>query len=405
MILLADHGRHAYFLVMRILRGEWWFPHVPLALLVMYGSLCLLRQDLGQNWTSFYKNAETGEIIVAPQLAPLVLIGGGMALFGVGLMLRSRIVWVMTVLLVLGATISTVLGRAEVQINLLIYFALTLAGLLLSWRRFNRTGLAASTLFALTAIAMVVFYATFGSFYLGQHFKPPITDLVTAFYYAIVTMATVGYGDITPVSPEAKLFTVSVITLGVAVFATSLTAIITPLVNNSLNRIVLRKDRPMERSKHYIVVGGSALAINTARELMNRGCPVTRILKSQPEGDVLKNIDIVIGDASDTAVLREAGAEKAECVLAMKSDDSENAFIVLAVKELGDHVRTVVAINDTNHIDRVRLVQPDVIIAPEVLGGELIAMMLSGETVTPEFLMERIFQKVTAKKKKGTAAL
>ena len=90
-------------------------------------------------------------------------------------------------------------------------------------------------------------------------------------------------------------------------------------------------------------------------------------------------------------MLREAGADHAEAVLAMMADDSENAFCVLAVRELGSSTRTVAAVNDARHLSRVKLVQPDVIIAPQVLGGELTAMLLSGEQVTPEFVMQRVF--------------
>ena len=50
----------------------------------------------------------------------------------------------------------------------------------------------------------------------------------------------------------------------------------------------------------------------------------------------------------------------------------------------------MVAINDSKHLERIKLVQPDIVIAPEVLGGELLAMMLSGEPVTGEFLMQRL---------------
>jgi len=86
-----------------------------------------------------------------------------------------------------------------------------------------------------------------------------------------------------------------------------------------------------------------------------------------------------------------AGAHRAAAVLAMLSDDSENAFVVLAVKELAPGVRTLAAVNDAHHLSRVKLAQPDVVIAPQVLGGELTAMLLSGEQVTPDFVMQRVF--------------
>ena len=237
-------------------------------------------------------------------------------------------------------------------------------------------------------------YATFGTYYLGTQFKPRITDLVSAFYYAMVTMSTVGYGDIVPATPQARLFALSVIVLGVAVFATSLTAVIGPLVGRSLQGIVNRKGSRMRRENHFVVIGNTPLAINTWRELAKRGRPVTRILRETPEEGENKDVDVVVGDPSMTETLREAGAHHAEAVLAMLADDSENAFAVLAVKELAGPAKTVAAVNDARHLSRVKLVQPDVVIAPQVLGGELAAMLLSGEQVTPEWVVERVFQQV-----------
>jgi voltage-gated potassium channel len=245
---------------------------------------------------------------------------------------------------------------------------------------------------------MLLMYATFGSYYLGADFKPQIGDLVTALYFAMVTMSTVGYGDITPQTAEAKLFTVSVIVLGVAVFATSLTAVIAPMVSRSVQRIVNRKGSGMKRENHFVVIGNTSLALNTWHELVRRGRRVTRMLREAPDEGELKGVDFVIGDPSSIDTLREAGAHQAEAVLAMLADDSENAFVVLAVKELDGSARTVAAVNDARHLSRVKLVQPDVVIAPQVLGGELLAMLLSGEQVTPDFVMQRVFQQVTPDK-------
>ncbi len=372
--------------------GRHWFPHVPLALLLIAGGAWILHVTFGWDWAPYFRAMAQGEFDLKLRLLPSVLIGGGMELMGIALLWRSRLAWVVAVLLAMVAGVNTALtGHTHVHV-LLAYFALVLLLLLLAWRHFDRTSLAASTLFAITSVVMLLLYATFGSFYLGAEFHPRIHDLVTALYYAMVTMSTVGYGDITPATPEARLFTVSVIVLGVAIFATSLTAVIAPLVSQSLQRIINRKGPSMKREHHFVVIGNTPLAVNTWRELARRGRPVTRVLREAPEETQPQDVDLVVGDPSMTETLREAGADKAEAVLAMMADDSENAFCVLAVRELAPGTRTVAAVNDARHLSRVKLVQPDVVIAPQVLGGELAAMLLSGEQVTPEFVMQRVFQ-------------
>lgn len=377
--------------------GHYWFPHVPLAGLLVAGGLWLLDARFGTHWRVYIDPLLHGEFHVSPALLPPLLIGGGMVLMGVALLWRSRLAWVVAVLLASLAVVNTALTVHGSTHVLLGYFCFTAAALLAAWRYFDRSSLAASTLFAVTSVLMLLLYATFGSYYLGREFRPPIHDLVTALYYAMVTMSTVGYGDIVPLTAEARLFTVSVIVLGVAVFATSLTAVIAPLVGQSLQRIINRKGTGMKRENHFVVIGNTPLAVNTWRELARRGLPVTRVLREAPEdGTVSKDVDLVIGDPSMTDTLREAGADRAQAVLAMMVDDSENAFCVLAVRELGGSARTVAAVNDARHLGRVKLVQPDVVIAPQVLGGELTAMLLAGEQVTPEFVMERVFQQGSA---------
>lgn len=373
--------------------GEYWFPHVPLALALALGGILLLQLDFGGRWDRYAQGLLHGRFEVAPGLLPPLLIGGGMLIMAAGLLWRSRLAWTMALLLALTGAASLLLGQHAQPRLLLVYFALMLAALFAAWRQFDRSSVAASTLFAVTSVVMLLMYAAFGAYYLGADFKPPITDLVTALYYSMVTMSTVGYGDITPQTPETKLFTVSVIVLGVAVFATSLTAVIAPMVSNSLKRIVTRKGTRMRRENHFVVIGAGSLAVNSARELARRGHPVTRILREAPDDIDSRDTDIVVGDPSNVDVLREAGADRAEAVLAMLVDDSENAFVILAVKELEGNARTVAAVNDAEHLSRVKLAQPDVVISPQVLGGELTAMLLSGEEVTPDFVMRHVFQR------------
>lgn len=380
-------------------RGDAWFPQVPLALAMAFGGLFLLHVNFAGEWQKYLAALTHGHFNLPPAQLPPLLIGGGMVIMAGGLLARSRLAWTMALLLAITGVVSLVLGRHATGHLLLGYFVLMSAALFIAWRQFDRSSVAASTLFAVTSVVMLLMYATFGAYYLGQDFKPVISDLVTALYYSLVTMSTVGYGDITPQTTQAKLFTISIIILGVAVFATSLTAVIAPMVSNSLQRIVNRKGKHMKRENHFVVIGNGSLAINTARELNRRGHPVTRLLRKAPDDMDPRDsdTDMVVGDPSSTEVLRDAGAHKAEAVLAMMVDDSENAFVILAVKELGGKARTVAAVNDAANLSRVKLAQPDVVFSPQVLGGELIAMVLSGEEVTADFVMKHVFRRDTDK--------
>lgn len=394
--MLLRHLRARLNLVAKRLHLPIWFPHVPLAILLIVGGFLLLNSNFSGHWNEYFHQLLAQQQSLSPALLPPLLVGGGMLLMALGLLFRSRLAWIIALLLVAVATASVSLESHGS--TLLVYFLFVLAALFLCWRDFDRSSVAASTLFALTSVITLLGYATFGAYYLGKEFGPAITDLVSAFYWAVVTMSTVGYGDISPKTAEAKLFTISVIVLGVAVFATALTAVIAPLVSRSLARIVNHRGSQMKRENHFIVIGNTSLATNTAKALQKRGQPVTRLFRTEPEDGNEGDFDKVVGEPSNIEVLREAGAEQAEAVLAMLNDDSENAFVVLAVRELAPKVETIVAVNDASHLDRIKLVQPDVLITPQVMGGELTAMLLSGETVTPDFVMRNVFERLTEEK-------
>lgn len=378
---------------LRGLNASAWFPHVPLAAGLALGGALLLLSGLhgaAPIWRQPFAALTTTSLRLGARGVPFAMIGLGMLAMSVGLLLRSRFSWIVS----LGLTAITILVAIKIThtfYSALIYYdALLLGALLVSYRRFNRSSLAAGTLFALASGVLLLLYAVFGAFYMGVQFTPPINDLTTAFYYAIVTMGTVGYGDITPRTPHARLFAVSIIILGITVFATSLSAIMGPVVGGSLRRIVDRRGKLMNRKDHFIIIGNTPLAYNTYRELSRRKHPVTLLFAQAPAEGQFEGADIVVGDPNSLDVLEKAGAKQARAVLALRADDSENAFIVLAVKELESRAKTVAAINDGKYLERVRRVQPDILLAPQVLGGEILAMALSGEAIDSNYVLDRL---------------
>ncbi|MGN6593982.1 MAG: voltage-gated potassium channel protein [Terriglobales bacterium] len=364
-----------------------WFPHLPLALALAFAGLLVMALAYGRHIGVQWRDPLAH---VAPAGVPFLLIGVALLLMSIGLALRSRFAWSIALLLAVATLLAVRLLPHTPAPLVANYVLLLFVALVLARRAFNRSSVAAGTLFAITSSILLLIYAVFGALYLGAEFTPPIRDAVTAFYYAVVTMGTVGYGDITPHTPHARLFTVSIIFLGIAVFATSISAIVGPLVSGSLNRIVNRKESRMRRTAHFIVVGLTPLAQNTYRELKRRGQSVLLIAPHAPEPGDFDPEDVIIGDANNLDVLRKANAGEAKAVLAMRSDDSENAFIALAVKELKGKAQTVVAVNDAKYMDRLKLVQPDVVIAPQVLGGEILAMALSGEPISGDYVLQRL---------------
>jgi len=387
--------------VNQALRMGLWFPHVPLALAVALTGAVDLSRWLGsvRNLISFVSvsgqsagGLSSGLDALAIHGVPQELFGALLILLSLGLLWRSRLAWALSVLLIAAAVGIQFTPHGEVRPLGLAFNGALLLLLLVARRAFHRPSLATGTLFALVGLLLTMGYGVVGSYALGSGFSPPITDFGSAFYFTVITLSTVGYGDITPHSGDTRLFTASLIVFGLAVFATSVTAIAGPLINEHMMSLLQPRKARVRRKDHIIVVGDNPLARNASRALRQRGIEVTEIWQSAPPERAETPPDLVLGDGADVNVLGNANVEAARAVLALGEDDSDNAFVALAAKEVNPDVRTVVAVSDASNMGRVRHVRPDVVLALPVIGGELLAMALSGEEINTDELLDQLLR-------------
>ena len=373
---------------------DLWFPHVPLAL-AMIGAGLLASFPPFEHYLHIHiygldralASVSGPSSHLAIRGLSQTLVGILQILIGFGMLTRSRMAWISAVVLVAAQiALALALTHGGGRIGQLLYLILLLVALIFARRSFNRSSLAAGTLFAFASVLLLLVYSVLGSYILGSGFSPPIKNLNDALYFAIVTISTVGYGDITPTSIEARLFVISIILLGIVVFATALTAIIGPLIQKRLGSILTPGKKRMKRINHYIIVGNGSLALNAARELADRKQPVLAIVQNTPDGEAFGEIETIVGDPTDLEVLALAGAQHAKAVLALAEDDSENAFIILALREMETEAKKVTAVSSRRNLSRMRHVHPDMLLAPGVFVGEVLAMALTEEHIDGDAL-------------------
>ena len=377
-----------------VLRRAWNSagPQALAALLAAAAGALLMRPQFAHVASSLRMlNDPQAALGLADMLVlPRVLLGLGLVLMSLGLLARARVAWVITLLLsLLGA------GDALVSAHrigpLFVLCLLQLAVLVLWARRFNRSSIAAGSLFALLSIGSLMLYGMLGSLWFGEGYTPPIRNLGTALYYAVETMSTVGYGDIVPRTLHARMFTVSLIVLGITVFATTLSLIIGPVIGGSIKRALEGRMQKQQRRNHYVILGISALAYTTWKALQQRGVPVTVVVSSAAASPFPPEADVVVGDATSNEVLERAGVPHAKAVLTLREDDAENAFAVLAVKELAPGVKTIAGVNDARHVAKIRRVQPDLLFAPQLLGSDLLVRSLFDEPIDNQTVAKLLF--------------
>lgn len=326
---------------------------------------------------------------------PWFMLGIFLMLNAFGLFFRARTAWAVSIVLLLITLVFTMHFYPNLSFSISLCLA-TLIGLLLLGKDFNRSSATAGGIFAFISFTMLLFYSTYGALYFGDGFQPAINNLMTAFYFSIVTMTTVGYGDIIPMTEPARMFTVSIIFAGITVFATSLTTVFGPIIRGGIDKLVKGNQRNMNRKDHFIVCGMSILAISTVTQLKQRGLDVTMIV-GRPEEEfpqierrIGSKCDIISGDSTDDAVLTKAGLENCRALLAVTDDDAANAFIVLSAKELCPDAKTVLAVNDSKNMNRVKQVKADIVLSPQLFGSEILASVLSGEPLDNDKLISML---------------
>jgi len=374
-----------------------------LALMVAASGVSLIYPLAHRVWLGehldWFDQASWREIIDTIGLIelPRVFVGLCLLLMSVGLAVRARLAWAFSLVVYVPAVAITIYSDWGVT-SVKVIYDLVVVGLLIQyWSLFTRSSLTAGTLFAVASLVSLLWYAILGSLYLGEQFRPHMTELADAAYFAVVAMSTVGFGDIVPISHTARLFVVSVIVLGITVFATSIGAVIGPIISGKLRQILRQKARKSMRKNHIILCGATPLALALYASLIAKNELITVVLKSGVDSPYPESADVLFGDASSTDVLSQAGVDNASYVLALREDDPDNAFIVLAVKSfLNSKAKTVAVVNESQNLEKIRRVQPDLVFSPQILAAELLAAAMAGQQVDGSLISELFFAKPMA---------
>jgi voltage-gated potassium channel len=311
-----------------------------------------------------------------------VILGAMLVLAAAGIIFRMVSAWVLAVFLLfiavgVGAIQERWGGTLIIQIVLL-------AAMLGTRRHFTRRTVLANILFSVGGVAAAMAYGVFGSYLMGAGFRPQIHDMDTALYFTITTLSTVGYGDIVPVTPEARWFAITLIIIGLGVFVSAIASAVGPKISGELNRLLNPRVKSMEPKDHVILVGEGIIAINTATELKQRGVVFVQIVTAKAEAETPGH-QVIVGDATNDDILRAAGIQHARMVIAAREDDGENAFIALGAKDLNPNVRVMAVASSALSIRRLKLARADLVFSPAAVGSRLLADLVQGNEILPEF--------------------
>ncbi|MBV0900498.1 NAD-binding protein [Haloarcula salina] len=298
-----------------------------------------------------------------------------------GLRRRLRIAWYVTVVLLPVSALQGLVQSSAFSLPLVVLSLLSLPTMLLNRRRFDRPiDLSTAQLAAGAALVGAQVYGTVGAYALRDEFGG-ISTLTDAFYFTLVTASTVGYGDITPQSPQARLFGMSVVVLGTASFAIALGSLLGPAIEKRLSEALGNmSDAQLNLlENHVLVLGYGDLTEPIIEELAD----AVDFIVITPDTDAAtrlqqQDINVLTADPSDEEPLQRAGIEDASAVVAATNDDAQDALAILTAQTLNPTVNIVAAATDRENIEKLRRAGADTVISPAVLGGHLIVQSALG---------------------------
>ncbi len=201
------------------------------------------------------------------------------------------------------------------------------------------------------------------------------TDVV---YFTMITVTTVGYGDIVPVSTSARLLDALVVTpIRFTIWFLFLGTAYQLIFRQYMERYLMAKLQGT-LNRHLIVCGFGHTGMSTVKELLARGVKADQIVVIDQQEERVRlagalGVAVVQADASQEAVLRDAVIDKAKAVIISAGRDDSSALMLLTARHLNRAVRIIVGAKEEENVKLFKQGGADAIVSPATFGGYIMA--------------------------------
>ena len=223
-----------------------------------------------------------------------------------------------------------------------------------------------------TGIILVLalfFYGIIGSYFIMG------LNLIDSVYYAVITMATVGYGDYIPTTGIQKIFATTLALGGVAILAYVFNIILTNFQErmNEYSKGAMKMKAIENMDDYYILCGYGRVGKVVFEELTKRKQNVILFEKDEELLEDVEENDSVVTihkDATEDDLISKLAGDKCRSVIISTGDDVTNLFIVLTIRESNPDAWIVSRASKEENYSRLRKAGADKIVSPELIGGK-----------------------------------
>lgn len=208
-----------------------------------------------------------------------------------------------------------------------------------------------------------------------------------AIYMVVITLSTVGFGEVQPLSTEGRILTSFLILAGVGNFAFILGAFSQLLVEGKFFHIIgsRRVLKTIGKLKnHCVVCGYGRIGSVVVKEIVAEGQDVV-VIENDPEAIAViqeEGILYIEGDATSDDVLLQAGTANAKSLITALSEDAANVYVVLSAREMNADLHIVARAGSHQRVSKLKQAGADSVILPNHIGGLRLAQSVLRPTVT-----------------------
>jgi len=207
-------------------------------------------------------------------------------------------------------------------------------------------------------------------------------NFVDALYMTVITVTTVGFGELQPFSPEEKIFTIFLILTSITIFGYAVSAFSEYLVSGKLFEQL--KHRRVKKQigylkGHTIVCGYGRNGQQAILKLGNYNKKFVVVEKKKEMIETLESQGIlnIEGDATLDEVLQKAGIEKASFLITALPSDADNLFVVLTASQLNKDCVIISRAGNESSYKKLKFAGANNVIMPDKLGGDHMASLVT----------------------------
>jgi voltage-gated potassium channel len=227
--------------------------------------------------------------------------------------------------------------------------------------------------------------AVMGGGVLGYHWIEGWT-LFDSLYMTVITITTVGYFEVRPLSAAGRLFTMGLILGGVGTIFFAASALVEALLQRQVRLLTGRRtmQRDIDRlQRHTIVCGFGRMGHLVAEGLLkgHRDCVVVENAEAAAEDAARHGLLVIEGNATEVEVLAKAGLERAAALVAALGSDADNLFLTLTARGLRKDLEIVARANEADSVRKLQRAGASHVVLPDVVGADHIVRLISRPSV------------------------